>query len=255
MISQPGIKPFPQHNHSARLQAIFHAAPFRSALALFLVDLLLGAVTGVAVQHFFPQLDTPFVTMCVVAVVIAALLTWLGWWRVAGFNAPTQWRNLRLYWLPAVVAMIFPLFGGFEAVGVKMLLYMTLAYAITGFMEEAWMRGLILHILEPLGEVRAVLISALFFAGLHSVNFLFRSPAIVLAQMVGAFCFGLAFAVLRLRTGTIWFLVALHMIHDLLLHLSGFPTIPLNVVQDVVLLMYGVYLLYTSRKPRAYATE
>ena len=33
------------------------------------------------------------------------------------------------------------------------------------------------------------------------------------------------------------------MLHDLLLHLSGFPTIPLDVVQDVILLIYGIYLL------------
>ncbi len=243
MISPSGIDTFQGQTSGSRLQAIFHTAPLRSAFALFAADLLVSVFSGIAVQHFFPQLDAPFVAMCVIAIFIAAFLSWLGWWQVVGFNAPAQWRNLQLYWLPAVVAIVFPLFGGLQSVGTQTLLYMTLAYAITGLMEEAWVRGLILRVLVPLGSVRAVLISALLFAALHSANFLFRNPAIVLAQMVGAFCFGVAFAALRLRTQTIWFLVALHMLHDLLLHLSGFPTIPLNVVQDIVLLVYGVYLL------------
>lgn len=151
--------------------------------------------------------------------------------------------KLRLLWVPAVVAIVLPLLGSFTEAPTGLIVYLTIGYLITGFMEEAWVRGLMLRVLQPVGPVRAVLISALLFALLHMTNFLFRNPAIVLAQMVGAFCFGLAFGALRLRTNTIWFLVALHMLHDLLLHLSGFPTIPLDVVQDVILLIYGIYLL------------
>ena len=225
------------------LKALFAKHPTRSAVAVFAVDLLLGFSSGVAAQALLPQADPAFVAMCVLAVVIAGLLTLLRWWREAGFNGAGEWRQLRLLWLPAIVAIVLPLFGGFAAVDAGTILYLTGGYLITGFMEEAWVRGLLLRVLRPTGPLRAVLISALLFALLHTTNFLFRNPAIVLAQMVGAFCFGVAFGALRLRTNTIWFLVALHMLHDLLLHLSGFPTIPLNVVQDVILLIYGIYLL------------
>lgn len=225
------------------VKRLFARHPIPSAVALFALDLALGVLAGVAAQALLPQADPAFVAMCVLAVAIAGLLTLLRWWREAGFNDRRQWRELRLLWVPAVVAIVLPLFGGFSGAGTGLIIYLTIGYLITGFMEEAWVRGLLLRVLQPVGPVRAVLISALLFALLHMTNFLFRDPAIVLAQMVGAFCFGLAFGALRLRTNTIWFLVALHMLHDLLLHLSGFPTIPLDVVQDVILLIYGIYLL------------
>ncbi|MCO5180664.1 MAG: CPBP family intramembrane metalloprotease [Anaerolineae bacterium] len=228
---------------AAPIKRLFARHPIPSAVALFALDLPLGALAGIAAKALLPQADPSFIAMCVLAVVIAGLLTLLRWWREAGFNDRGQWRELRLLWVPAVVAIVLPLLGGFTEAPTGLIVYLTIGYLITGFMEEAWVRGLMLRVLQPVGPVRAVLISALLFALLHMTNFLFRNPAIVLAQMVGAFCFGLAFGALRLRTNTIWFLVALHMLHDLLLHLSGFPTIPLDVVQDVILLIYGIYLL------------
>ncbi len=242
-------QPVPDRRAPTAILNLFQRYPIGAAVALFALDLLLGVLSGIVAQALLPQADPAFVAMCALAAVIAGLLTLLRWWREAGFNGPSQWRELRLLWLPAVVAIVLPLFGGFAAVDAKMVVYLAIAYLITGFMEEAWVRGLILRVLQPIGAVRAVLISALLFALLHMTNFLFRNPAIVLAQMVGAFCFGVAFGALRLRTNTIWFLIALHMLHDLLLHLSGFPTIPLDVVQDVMLLFYGIYLL------RGMATE
>lgn len=239
---------FVDRQATTTMKARLERFPIVSAVILFALDLLLGAVSGILAKALLPEADPAFVAMCVLAVAIAGLLTLLRWWREAGFNGRSQWRELRLLWLPAFVAIVLPLFGGFKEVDPRLVIYLTIGYLITGFMEEAWVRGLILRVLQPVGPVRAVLISALLFALLHVTNFLFRDPAIVLAQMVGAFCFGVAFGALRLRTNTIWFLIALHMLHDLLLHLSGFPTIPLNVVQDVILLIYGIYLLRGLRQ-------
>ena len=244
MHMQPKItQSIPERRRATAVLNYFQQRPNQSAVILFAIDLLLGALSGIIVQTMFPQADAPFITMCVVAVVIVGLLTWLRWWREAGFNTPSEWRDLRLLWLPAGVAIVLPLLGGGQGLALGTAVYLTIGYLITGFMEEAWLRGLILRVLRPTGPVRAVLLSALLFALLHSTNFLFRSPAIVLAQMVGAFCFGVAFAALRLRTNTIWFLVGLHMLHDLLLHVTVFPVIPLDVVQDTILLIYGIYLL------------
>lgn len=228
----------------------FQQHPIKAAVTLFALDLLLSVLSAVIIQTLLPQADAPFITMCVLAVAITGLLTVLHWWREVGFNAPAQWRSLRLLWLPAVVAVVLPLLGGVHGLPAKTAVYFIVAYLITGYMEEAWVRGLILRVLQPIGPVRAVLVSALLFALLHSANFLFRNPAIVLAQMVGAFCFGVAFAALRLRTNTIWFLIILHMLHDLFLHITGFPVIPLDVVQDTILLIYGIYLLRDLRQPQ-----
>lgn len=33
------------------------------------------------------------------------VLIWLGWWREAGFNEPSRWRNLHLLWFPLLVGV------------------------------------------------------------------------------------------------------------------------------------------------------
>jgi hypothetical protein len=73
------------------------------------------------------------------------------------------------------------------------------------------------------------------------------TPAIVLAQSVGAFCDGAGFAAIRLRTNTIWPLIILHMLHDLLLKFTRLPAIPLGVVQVTILMIYGFYILRTTK--------
>ncbi|WP_373290532.1 CPBP family glutamic-type intramembrane protease [Deinococcus aerophilus] len=56
--------------------------------------------------------------------------------------------------------------------------------------------------IESSGQARAVVASAVLFGALHLGNLLYRDPAIVAAQVVGAFCFGLAFAALRMPCGS-----------------------------------------------------
>ncbi len=239
-------QPEPQRLTAVRAQIARHPIP--AASAFFAAELLTGILAGVAAKAWLPQADPAFVAMCVLAVLIAGILTALRWWGEVGFNRPGNWRALRLLWLPAIVTIVLPFLGGVTWLDRQTAVYLFIGYLITGFMEEAWVRGLLLRVLQPIGPVRAVLLSALFFALLHVNNFLFRNPAIVLAQMVGAFCFGLAYGALRLRTNTIWFLILLHMLHDLLLRYSAFPLIPLNVVQDVILFFYSLYLLRGLRR-------
>lgn len=97
--------------------------------------------------------------------------------------------------------------------------------------------------------LNAVLVSSLLFGVMHLSNVMFRSsPALVVAQAIGAACFGVGFAALRLRTGTIWPLLVLHMLTDLLGQLARLPAIPFFVTQDIVLLCYGLYLVRGSRR-------
>jgi membrane protease YdiL (CAAX protease family) len=123
--------------------------------------------------------------------------------------------------------------------------YLVSAYAMTGFMEEGIWRGFVLRVLKPTGTVRAILVSSLLFGLLHIGNLLYRSPAIVFAQMLGAFVHGIGLGAIRLRTNTIWFPVVLHGLHDLALRYTNFPVIPLDVVQVTLLMLYGIYLLRT----------
>ena len=189
--------------------------------------------------------------MVIMSVVIIVILTVLGWWRLAGFTGPSTWRNLGILWLPAVVVLVLPGVRGFQSVDLSTFIYLAIGYILTGFMEESWMRGLVLRVLGPTGPVRAVVISSILFGLLHIGNLLYRNPLIVFAQMIGAAADGIGMGAIRLRTNTIWFVIAIHTFHDLLLKLSNLPTIPLDVVQDVILFGFGVYILRKIVKEKA----
>jgi membrane protease YdiL (CAAX protease family) len=225
-------------------------------VATFLADTALVTGVGAAAKALLPA--TPqlpdFVAMCAGILGLVALLSVLGWWGLIGFNRPTAWRNLHLLWLPALAFIALPFVSGVGRIDTGNLAFLVVGYALTGFYEEALFRGLLLRVLAPLGVRRAVLLSALLFGCAHLVNVLFRNPAIVFAQALGAATEGVGLAALRVRTNTLWPLIALHALEDLLLHFGRLPTIPVNVAQSVILFAYGLWLLGGLGAARARGT-
>jgi len=175
--------------------------------------------------------------------VIALVIIALGVGRTIGFNNASQWRDARLLIFPAIVVGVLPFVTGLKPSDGGTFVYLLIAYLLTGFMEEALMRGLVMWALQPLGPRKAIVISSILFGLIHIGNLLYRSPAIVFAQMIGALCDGIGQGALRIRSNTIWFPIAIHALHDLALRYSYLPTIPLAVVQDTLLLGYGLYLM------------
>jgi uncharacterized protein len=223
--------------------------PVQSASIIFVLYLIASTLSGLAAQRFFPQFAPDFIALIVMSILVALSLTLLGWWKAAGFNKPSEWRDTGLIWLPLVISLILPFLAGIQASDWGTFFYLLIGYALTGFMEEGLMRGIVMRMLKPTGTTRSVILSALLFGLLHIGNLLYRSPAIVLAQMVGAFVHGIGLGAIRLRTNTIWFPIILHGLHDLVLKYTQFPPIPLDVVQVTLLMIYGIYLLRTWKKP------
>ncbi|HMN60611.1 MAG TPA: CPBP family intramembrane metalloprotease, partial [Anaerolinea sp.] len=155
--------------------------------------------------------------------------------------------------IPFAIVLGLPFLRGVKTTDWGTFFYLVVGYALTGFMEEGLMRGIVLKVLQPLGFTRSVVISAALFGLLHITNLMFRNPAIVAAQMVGAFVQGIGLAAIRLRTNTIWFVVILHGLHDLCLKYTNFPAIPLDVVQVTLTMLYGIYLLKTWKQPEGQA--
>ena len=62
-------------------------------------------------------------------------------------------------------------------------------------------------------------------------------------QAIGAACGGVGWAAVRLRSGTVWPVIALHALHDLSLQLGNLPVPLVDAVFDVALLGYGSALL------------
>ena len=231
-------------------QSFINQHPLATAILITVADLVVSVALGLAAKSLLPQFQPEFVTLVVLSFLVALALTALGWWKVAGFNGPTQWREVGLVIIPFIIVIGLPFIKGINMENSSSLAYLVVGYALTGFMEEGLMRGIVLRVLKPLGITRSVVLSSVLFALLHMTNFLFRSPFIVLAQMVGAFVHGIGLAAIRLRTNTIWFVVILHALHDLLLKYTNFPAIPLDVVQVTLIMLYGIYILRTWKHPQ-----
>jgi membrane protease YdiL (CAAX protease family) len=81
--------------------------------------------------------------------------------------------------------------------------------------EELFFRGLLLGVLRPLGWRRAITWSAVLFGVAHVLNLLSGAyPPFVAMQVAGTTAGGVTFAALRIRSGSLWPLVALHVALD-----------------------------------------
>ncbi len=235
-------------------RALIERRPILSAVIISIADILISFAIGLAAKALLPQFQPDFVTLVVMTVLVALALSALGWWKAAGFNPPAEWRNVGLVVIPFAIVIGLPFLKGIQTSDWGTFAYLVAGYAMTGFMEEGLMRGIVLRMLKPTGITRSVVISSLLFAMLHMTNFLFRSPAIVLAQMLGAFVHGIGLSAIRLRTNTIWFVVILHGLHDLFLKYTNFPAIPLDVVQVTLIMVYGIYILRSWKRQDAAKT-
>lgn len=227
----------------AKVHLFFERQPVFASVIIFLVFLLVSTLLGLAAKAWAPGFQPEFVALLALSVLVALALTLLGWWKEAGFNAPSEWKPLPLVWIPLVVVIVLPFLRGVQTSDWGTFFYLLIAYALTGFMEEGMMRGIVMRVLKPTGAVRSVLISALLFGLIHVGNVLYRNPFIVLAQMLGGFVHGIGLGAIRLRNNSIWFVIVLHGLHDLFLKYTKFPAIPLDVVQVTLLMLYGIYLL------------
>ncbi|MBE0669942.1 MAG: CPBP family intramembrane metalloprotease [Anaerolineales bacterium] len=226
----------------------FEQHPILSAILIFATFVVVSALCGLSAKALFPQYQPEFIATIALSVLVAVALSMLGWWKVAGFNLPTEWRESRLI-IPFIIVLGLPFLKGIKTTDAGTLIYLLIGYALTGFMEEGLMRGIVLRVLKPTGTTRSVVISSLLFGLMHIGNLLYRNPMIVFAQMIGAFVHGIGLSAIRLRTNTIWFPVILHGLHDLALKYTNFPVIPLDVVQVTLLMIYGIYLLRGWRNP------
>jgi len=236
-------------NSQSVVKAFFAQRPVLSSVLILAAFIVLSTFFGIAARALLPQYQPEFIALIALSGLVAAALSLLGWWKAAGFNAPAEWRDSRLMVVPFLIVLGLPFLMGVKPSDAGTFFYLTVAYALTGFMEEGLMRGIVLRVLKPTGTTRSVVISSLLFGLMHIGNLLYRNPAIVFAQMLGAFVHGIGLSAIRLRTNTIWFSVILHGLHDLALKYTNFLAIPLDVVQVTLLMFYGIYMLKGWKEP------
>ena len=215
---------------------------------LFVAVTIGGAFVVGALLPGLPSYSTTGVSQAlVVAVINAALvLAIIGafrWWRAAGFTPRTQWRDLRLYWVPAVLVFA-PFITGIKMPSAGTLALLVFGYLISCVYEEGFFRGLALVVLRRLGLWPAVLISSALFGLTHLSNQVLRGVSfLIVLQAFGSAVQGIGYAALRLRTNTIWPLILIHALHDVTLQMGHLPIAMVEAPIDTILAIYGIVLL------------
>jgi len=195
--------------------------PLAGVLLLFLACVV-TARAGVRVAQLVQEWPLAMILVFLVAtaaVPVALLLSW-GWWERAGFTKPSQWRSLHLLWLPILLVLLVAS-AGLDTSGLDEKWPDIVTSVWTGFYEEAVFRGLLLTFLlvawgsRRQGVLAAVLVTTVLFGLVHVVNLLFGAGLVDTAVQVATATFiGLMYAAVRLRTHTLWPLVVVHAVID-----------------------------------------
>lgn len=223
------------------------ATPVRPlAAALFLAGLTvaLTLAAALAIQRLAPGMD-PMQQRFIAVLALAAF---------AGITVTVTRRDLlasgrlhpALLVVPLLVALA-PFAAGIKDVGVQAGTTIVVGYLATGVYEELWYRGLVLDSLAAWTPLRAAVFSSALFGVTHLVNIAFgANPAVTAAQVIGATCFGVGLAALRLRGVSLWPLVILHALADIALQVADLGSAwrwILLVGGDMVLFVYGLRIL------------
>lgn len=161
------------------------------------------------------------VVMSLFALVMARRI--FGHWH-CGFGA-IDWRGLA--WMAPSFAVLAALAVALFATGTASLsgpaLVIIVTMILVGFSEELMFRGIALKgALSALSTTRAILLSAVLFAALHSVNVLALMPAEDMVMQLGlTFIFGLSMACFALRVNSLLPLILFHALWDMLQFLGG----------------------------------
>jgi len=174
------------------------------------------------------------------------LLVWTGWWREAGFNRSSQWRNLRLLLFPLLVCAL-TLSGGLFGSGPAALASAFLTALVAAFGEEIVFRGLLWRALVPTGPVRAVILTSLL-SGLLILGMTATDGPWPEAVRLTALTFfgGFTFGALRWRTISIWPVILVHTVFAFAVGIAtlGAVTYPLMMLLSTLgFAAYGLYLL------------
>lgn len=186
------------------------------------------------------------------------LIAYRGKWSQLGLVEPTSCRPA----LPAVLAvallMALAVANGLPATSV--LIFLVVNAMAVGISEELAFRGVLLRALLGTYSVRrAVLISAVSFGAVHSLNALMTGELVpALFQSCLAVGMGMWAANIRIRTGSLYLPMLLHGLWDLalLIVLNGVAGTTLSLAVSVAALIFAAGLgVWGWRSVGAQATQ
>lgn len=171
---------------------------------------------------FASVISSKAIVMEIVFMVLAfVFISLLHWWHRVGFTQGIKGKDIPLCIFPTLMALLIvllaltPFMTGSLKISTGQLIFIGILSCMIGIAEESLLRGLVLQTLLPKGVLYAVFLSSLVFGLLHLGNIVAgASWTYVIGQALNAFGIGLIYAVLRVRTGSIWLGIILHAIND-----------------------------------------
>ncbi len=221
----------PSSSETAKpLQQFVNSHPWLFILALVLIVEIIPIPISLLIKIVLLSLRVPvqpikylIYDLIELSLVIVAFvfLSQLRWWRQTGFMKGIGGKDVLVCLFPTLLKLFvaYPAFllliSGSVKISLGQLVLITIFSCLIGVAEESIFRGLILQTLLPKGVLRAIFLSTLIFALLHVGNlFAGLSMGYVLVLVLNAFGVGIAYAVMRVRTGSIWPAIILHSLTD-----------------------------------------
>lgn len=220
------------------------ARPLTTALSLTGLTAGLTIAAALIIQWLAPAME-PMQQRLIAVLVLAAFATITI--AVTRRDLLTSGRIHPVLLIVPLLVALAPFLPGIKDVGLEAAGTLVLGYVATGVYEEFWFRGLILNSLGAWTPVKAALLSSALFGVIHLVNIAFgANPAVTAAQVVGATCFGIGMAALRLRGVSLWPLIIIHALTDIALQIGEVTSTwrwILMIGGDIILLTYGLRIL------------
>ena len=215
---------------------------------LIAFGLQLAQTGGRAAQIAVLARRAPVWGVIAAALFVVGAITYFKWWPDMGITRP---RDVGLLWPPALGLLAFlgaALWAGFPSwpiVGI-----VALNTLCVGVSEELMFRGIALReATRKFGIRRGVVVAGLLFGSMHVLNALTTHQlGIAIGQAVIASLFGVWAGALRMRTGSVLPLIAIHWLWDGLLILAGPSAGIVGLVVALSLGGYGVWLLRVYRQ-------
>ena len=172
------------------------------------------------------------------------LIAYRGKWSQLGLVAPASWSAARPVVIAVALLLVLAIANGLPTTSV--LLFLVINSMSVGISEELAFRGVVLRALLGSYSIRrAVLISALAFGAVHSLNALITGEVVpALMQSCIAVGMGMWAASIRIRTGSLYPSILLHGFWDLalLIVISGVAGSPLSIVVSALAIIFAIGL-------------
>ncbi len=141
----------------------------------------------------------------------------------------------------------------------KVLVEGVIYYFGVAFVEELYVRGLLLNLIEKLFDrnsaktTTAVLLSSVIFGLGHIFGVLGQPPLVIISKVIWTISLGIYFGAIYKKTNNLWLPVILHFFIDIcalpycFTTIQGYPNVSLYIILPSYLVL-GIYSLYILKR-------